>query len=86
MIRFKNGLNELNMTFEKETDCIIMFEKIDDIYQSCNHEKHDLEFQKTTRSVLYKMENNISKVNPKGIEHIVNRLSKFLTENKHRIN
>ena len=80
---FKDGLNEPNMTFEKETDYITMFEKIDGIYQSCNDEKHDLEFQKAIRSVIYEMENNISKVSPKVIECIDNRLSKFLTVNKH---
>ena len=58
-------------------------EKIDGIYQSCNDEKHDLEFQKAIRSVIYEMENNISKVSPKVIECIDNRLSKFLTVNKH---
>ena len=76
-----DGINEPNMTFDKETDYMTMLGKINAVYKASRNEAELGTFRSPIRAVLREMENNVSKVSPAFIQYIHLHIGTFLDIN-----
>ena len=81
MSLFMDGINEPNMTFDKETDYMTMLGKINAVYKASRNEAELGTFRSPIRAVLREMENNVSKVSPAFVEYIRSHMGAFLDIN-----
>ena len=81
MSLFMDGINEPNMTFDKETDYMTMLGKINAVYKATTNETEPGTFRSPIREVLREMENNVSKVSPTFIEYLQLHMGTFLQIN-----
>ena len=81
MSLFMDGINEPNMTFDKETDYMTMLGKINAVYKASKNEAELGTFRSPIREVLREMENNVSKVSPAFVEYIRSHMGAFLDIN-----